>query len=135
MVKLIRTTALYGLLFALCGMSLLLISAAPLSRLFIADTATASYSKYFIRVIALTCPTTTLTLLTISVFQATERKIPPLIISTLRKGSLDIPLMFLLNHLFQLSGFVWAVPLADLGALIVAVIMFVPYIKKLRNTI
>lgn len=135
MVKLIQTTALYGLLFALSGMSLLLIGAAPLSRLFIADAATASYSKYFIRVIALTCPTTTLTLLTISVFQATERKVPPLVISTLRKGSLDIPLMFLLNHLFQLSGLVWAVPLADLGALIVAGIIFVPYIKKLRHTL
>lgn len=30
---------------------------------------------------------------------------------------------------------VWAVPPADLGALIVAVIMFVPHIKKLQNTL
>lgn len=133
MLKIIKTTALYGLLIALCGMVLLLISAAPLSRLFIADHETASYSKYFLKVIALTCPTTTLILLTISVFQATERKLPPIIISTLRKGVLDIPLMFLLNRFFQIRGLVWAVPLADFGALIIAAMMFIPFVKKLRD--
>lgn len=131
MLKIIKTTALYGLLIALGGMVLLLVGAAPLSRLFIADFETASYSKYFLKVIALTCPSTTLILLTISVFQAMERKVPPIIISTLRKGVLDIPLMFLLNHFFQITGLVWAIPLADLGALIIAAAMFIPFMKRM----
>lgn len=132
MMKIIRTTLLYGLVIAFAGMALLLLSAAPLSRLFIDDAATASYSKYFLRVIALTCPTTTLTLLTISVFQATAKKVQPIIISTLRKGLLDIPLMLILNHFFQISGLVWAIPLADWSALAIALVLFVPYIRKLR---
>lgn len=74
MMKIIKTTLKYGLTIALSGMLLLLVAAAPLSRLFIDESATAAYSKYFLRVIALTCPTTTLTLLTISVFQATGKK-------------------------------------------------------------
>lgn len=133
MMKIIKTTALYGIAFAFCGMFLLLASAAPLSRLFIADLKTASYSKYFLQVIAFTCPTTTLILLSISIFQATGRKVPPIIISTLRKGVLDIPLMYLLNHFFRINGLVWAIPLADLGALIIAGSMVAPLLKALRN--
>lgn len=132
MLRIIRTTLIYGLIIACCGMVLLLLSAAPLSRLFIEDAATASYSKYFLRVFALTCPTTTLILLTISVFQATERKAQPIFISMLRKGLLDIPLMFLLDHFFGISGLVWAIPLADLGALLIAALLFWPHAKRLR---
>ena len=133
MIKIIKTTLKYGLTIALSGMLLLLVAAAPLSRLFIDESATAAYSKYFLRVIALTCPTTTLTLLTISVFQATGKKVQPIFISTLRKGLLDIPLMLILNHFFQIGGLVWAIPLADLAALMIALILFVPYAKKLRS--
>lgn len=133
MMKIIKTTLKYGLTIALSGMLLLLVAAAPLSRLFIDESATAAYSKYFLRVIALTCPTTTLTLLTISVFQATGKKVQPIFISTLRKGLLDIPLMLILNHFFQIGGLVWAIPLADLAALMIALILFVPYAKKLRS--
>ncbi len=133
MMEIIKITAIYGLIFACCGMFLLLVCAAPLSRLFIADLKTASYSKYFLQVIAFTCSTTTLILLTISVFQAVGKKVPPIIISTLRKGVLDIPLMFALNHFFQINGLVWAIPLADLGALVIAISIFIPFLKKLRN--
>lgn len=133
MMKIIKTTLKYGLTIALSGMLLLLVAAAPLSRLFIDESATAAYSKYFLRVIALTCPTTTLTLLTISVFQATGKKVQPILISTLRKGLLNIPLMLILNHFFQIGGLVWAIPLADLAALMIALILFVPYAKKLRS--
>lgn len=57
----------------------------------------------------------------------------PIFISTLRKGLLDIPLMLILNHFFQIGGLVWAIPLADLAALMIALILFVPYAKKLRS--
>lgn len=129
----IKATAKFGLLFALGGMALLLGSAGFLSMLFIEDAATAAYSEYFLRVISFTCPTTTLILLTISVFQATGKKVQPLFISSLRKGMLDIPLMFILNYFFKIHGIVWAIPLADLGALLVAAAMFIPFLKKLNH--
>ncbi len=132
MMQIVRSTLIYGQIIAVCGMGLLLLAAAPLSRFFIADAATASYSKYFIRVIALAAPSTTLILLMISVFQATQKKIQPLIISALRKGLLDIPLMLILSHFFRLKGLVWAIPSADICALIIAAIMFIPHISTLR---
>ena len=134
MMKIVKTTLFYGLAIACGGTILLFLAAAPLSRFFIDDSLTASYSKYFIRVFSVTCPTTTLILLTISVFQAAAKKIQPIFISMLRKGLLDIPLMYLLNHFFQISGLAWAVPAADLGALIIAAILFVPFARKLQDS-
>lgn len=135
MMDTIKATAKYGLIIAFGGMSLLLSSAGLLSHLFIEDAATAAYSEYFLRVISLTCLTTTLILLTISVFQATGKKVQPLFISSLRKGALDIPLMFTLNHFFKIQGIVWAIPLADLGALLVAAVLFIPYMKKMSKVV
>jgi Na+-driven multidrug efflux pump len=131
MLEVIKATALCGLLFACCGLCLLMVSAAPLSRAFIADAETAAYSRYFLRVISLTCPSTTLTLLSITVFQATGKKVQPIFLSALRKGLLDIPLMFLLNHFFAVKGLAWAIPAADIGAMVIALSMVVPHLKRL----
>ena len=64
-------------------------------------------------------------------FQATGKKIQPIILSLLRKGSLDVLLMFVFNLLFGLSGVAWATPAADSVALIISAVLVVPYIKKL----
>ncbi len=69
----------------------------------------------------------------ITVFQATKQKVQPLILSLLRKGSLDIPLMIALNYLIGIRGIAWATPLADWLALIVSLFLFVPYINKIRR--
>ena len=134
MLKIVRTALVYGLAFAFAGMALLLLGAAPISRSFIEDAATAGYSEYFIRVISLTCPTTVLILIVMSVFQGTGKKTASIFLSFLRKGTLDIPLMYLLNSLYQIHGVVWAIPLADFLALAVAALLFVPYVNKLRKT-
>lgn len=129
----IKAAVKYGLLIAIGGMILLLTSAGVLSNLFIDDGVTATYSEYFLRVISLTCPTTTLTLLMIAVFQATGKKVQSLFVSTLRKGVLDIPLMLILNRYFKIKGIVWAIPLADFGALLVASVLFVLFVKKMNE--
>ena len=133
MIETIKAAVKYGLIIAIGGMVLLLSSAGLLSDLFIEDAATAVYSEYFLRVISLTCPTTTLTLLMIAVFQATGKKAQSLFVSTLRKGVLDIPLMLILNHYFKVKGIVWAIPFADLGALLVASALFVFFMKKMSE--
>ena len=55
------------------------------------------------------------------------------VLSLLRKGGLDIPLMFLLNHLAWVNGIVWATPAADLGAMAAAVALFLPFWRKLSR--
>ena len=67
----------------------------------------------------------------ITVFQATGRKIRPLILSLLRKGVIDIPLMILLNTAVGVSGIAWATPIADFTALAISACLFIPYMREM----
>ena len=53
-------------------------------------------------------------------FQAMGRFRESMICSVLRKGVLDIPLLFLMNGLFGLYGCMWVQPIVDAVSLTVA---------------
>ncbi|HCW80507.1 MAG TPA: hypothetical protein DG942_05320 [Ruminococcaceae bacterium] len=90
------------------------------------------YGRTFLRIICLACPTTAINFFIITVFQATGKKIQPIVLSLLRKGIVDVPLMFLFNRLMGINGIAWATPAADVIALIVSGTVAIPYLKKLR---
>ena len=56
----------------------------------------------------------------------------PLILSLLRKGGLDIPAMFLINSHFGINCIAWATPVADFLAMVVAILVFFPFWRKLN---
>lgn len=119
------------LVVAIGGMALMFFGATPITRCFINDLTTADYGRRFLRIVCIACPTTVLNFLAITIFQATGKKVQPLILSLLRKGGLDIPLMFLFNGLIGISGIAWATPLADALALFVSLFLTIPYLKKI----
>lgn len=127
----IRTLLLCCIVLALGGTALMILCAAPITRCFINDAATVAYGKDFLRIVALACPSTALNFLSITIFQATGRRRQPLILSLLRKGGLDIPLMLLFNRLSGVRGVAWATPIADLVALCVSAALVLPYLKTL----
>jgi len=133
MKKLIATSFLYSVGVATAAMILLLILAKSVTGLFINDAQTVEYGQKFLRTVCLACPTTALNFMIITVFQATKRKAQPLILSFLRKGTLDVALMFFINSAFGVEEILWATPLADLMALVIALMMFIPYIKSMKN--
>lgn len=114
------------LVVALGGMALMLFAATPITRCFIDDAATVEYGRSFLRIVCLACPTTALNFLAITIFQATGKKVQPLILSLLRKGGLDIPLMLLFNKLAGIHGIPWATPLADALALLISLCLTIP---------
>lgn len=128
----IRFTLICSLSIACVGTVLLFTAAAPAARLFIDDEATVAFGQRFLRVICLTCPTISVTVMMITVFQAAGRKLQPTLLSLLRKGGLDVPFMFLMNALMGVSGIAWATPIADLLAMLTAAAMFVPFWRKLN---
>lgn len=119
------------LVVAIGGMALMFFGASSLTRFFIDDASTVAYGRGFLRIVCLACPTTALNFLAITIFQATGKKLQPLILSLLRKGCLDIPLMFLFDDRIGISGIAWATPLADVLALTVSLILTIPYMKTL----
>ena len=70
----------------------------------------------------------------ITLFQATGKRIPPIILSLLRKGIIDIPLMILFNSIWGVDGIAVAIPVSDFIALVVAVILVLPYLKEISGT-
>lgn len=135
MTQSIQVTLGYTLILACTATVTLFFFAAPITRCFINNEETVAYGKDFLKVICFTCPSTAVNFMIITVFQATKQRVQPLVLSLLRKGSLDIPLMIGLNRLMGIGGVAWAIPLADWGALVVAVILFLPYIGKIKRNI
>lgn len=131
----IWVTLAYTLLIACTATLTLFCFAAPITRCFIRNEETVSYGRDFLKVICFTCPSTAVNFMVITVFQATKQKVQPLILSLLRKGSLDIPLMIVLHHEVGIRGIAWATPLADWLALVVSLALFLPYLRKIKQEI
>lgn len=133
MLAALRALLVDTLAVSCAAMALMFFGAASITRCFIDDAQTVEYGRVFLRIVCLACPTTALNFLAITIFQATGKKLQPLLLSMLRKGGLDIPLMLLFNHLIGVRGIAWATPLADVCALCVSVLLIFPYLKKLSG--
>ena len=129
----IKTSFLYTLAVSIAGTILLFFGAVPLVRFFIDDAETVAYGQYFLKVIAITCAAISVTMMIITIFQATGKKLQPTILSLVRKGGFDIPLMFIMNSAMGSQGIPWATPISDALAMLLALLLFIPYWIKLRN--
>lgn len=133
MLRVLRVLFFDCLAVALATTAVLFFCAAPITRCFIDNAETVAYGRLFLRIICLACTTSTVIFYAMTIFQATGRRVQPIVLSMLRKGGLDVPLMFLFNHLFGLQGIAWATPAAEVLTLAVAAAMLLPYLKKLQK--
>lgn len=129
----IKTAFLYSLIVAVFGTIVLYFLATPIAKGFISDAKTVYYGQTFLKIICLACPTTAINFMVITVFQAIGKKVQPLFLSLLRKGSLDILFMLLLNNVMGISGIAWATPLADWIAFVISLALIIPCIRKLNT--
>lgn len=127
----IKAAFLYSLLVAVCGTVFLYFFATPIVGGFISDTETVTYGQKFLKIICLACPSTAINFMVITIFQAIGKKVQPLLLSLLRKGSLDIVFMILLDRAIGISGIAWATPFADWIALIISLVLIAPCLIKL----
>jgi putative MATE family efflux protein len=109
-------------------MTVALTASGSVVSLFIKDASTVEYGSNFLRIICLAMPTSAFIFLSITYFQATGRKTFPLILSFLRKGTLDIIFMLTLNSAFGMYGVLWATPAAEVTASVVTAVMLVSVI-------
>jgi putative MATE family efflux protein len=133
----IKTAFLYTMIVSAAGTLLLFFGAVPLVRFFIDDAETVAYGQYFLKAISVTCCAISVTMMIITIFQATGRKLQPTILSLVRKGGIDIPIMVVMYSIMDseaLSHAIpWATPISDATAMLLALALFIPYWIKLRN--
>lgn len=118
------------------GISLLCTSAAllfsdPLIGIFLREAGDArDFGAAFLRILCIGAPFSAAAYTIISFFQATGCGVRSLILALMRKGVLDIPLMFVLQVLIPVYGIVWATPIADMICSAAALVLFVLFLRK-----
>ena len=95
--------------------------AEPLALFFTQEPTTVSYIAQFLRIQVVAMPFMAICYPAITYFQAMQRTREALVCSILRKGVLDIPLLFLMNACMGLYGCMWVQPIVDFTSMLFAV--------------
>ena len=103
-----------------------------LVSIFIQDSNTESllYGARFLRILCLGGPFSACAYAIISFFQATGKGLKSFLLAILRKGLLDIPMMFLLNALIPVNGIVIATPITDVICCAASIVLFTAFLKQ-----
>jgi len=112
-----------------CGFSVLClivyeVFAPALIGLFIEDASTREFGAVFLRIMVTAMPLMALCNPLIVQFQAMGRAKESLICSVLRKGVIDIPLLFLMDRLLPLYGCMMVQPMVDAISLTCAIVFY-----------
>lgn len=108
--------------------------ARTLVGLFIQSTSgSLQYGVKFLRILCIGAPFSACAYTFISFFQAAGEAGKSFRLAIMRKGVVDIPLMFALNLFFPRYALVWATPIADILCCAAAVIMYSGYISRLET--
>lgn len=99
--------------FALTCLIAYEVFAPDLARFFIKDAETVGYAAAFLRRMVVAMPLMSVCYPIIIRFQAEGRVTASLIVSILRKGVIDIPLLFLMDAVEPLYGLMWVQPIVD----------------------
>lgn len=135
MKKVSSFTMTVAIVFATTCVIIFSIFPKPLVSLFIKDADTISYASRFLQIMCLSMPLTSLIFIFNSIFQATKETGRALTTILLRKGVVDIPIMILLNHFIPIYGVVMSQPLVDITGSIIAIILYITFLKKQKKTL
>ena len=98
------------------------------------ESQSLDYGAAFLRILCIGGPFSACAYAFISFFQATGESRKSFLLAILRKGLLDIPLMFMLLRPLPIYGIVWATPIADTICCGVSIVMFTIFIRRLSHT-
>lgn len=129
--KIALTTAIYAVGIATICMGIMLVFTNSLMNIFIQkENEALTIGSHFLRILCIGGPFSALAYTFISFFQAVGHGDTSLVLALLRKGVLDIPLMFILRHFASKDGIVAATPIVDIICCIVAIVLFVTFTHK-----
>lgn len=129
--SIVRTVGFISVSVAGLATILMFVSARFVVGLFLnsADPA-VDYGTLFLRILCTGAPFSALAYTFISFFQAVGHGGESLLLALLRKGILDIPMMFILSRVFSFRGPVYATPAVDIICSAVSVILFCSFSSR-----
>ena len=102
-------------------------------RLFMQEAVTVSHGIYFLRIMCVSTPLMAVGFHMITLFQAVGESRPALVLSVLRKGLVDIPLMLLFNLLFPLTGLAFVQPATEFIAMAAAIFFYARFTRRIST--
>lgn len=99
--------------------------------LFMKNESIVAYGSAFLRVMSLALPPLCLDFIAVIVFQACGLGRRALIFAVLRKATLEIPALLILNTVYPLYGLPWAQVVAEMGMAVAAVVMLRGIFRKI----
>lgn len=125
------TTLTFSIGAATLCMGVNIIFAKQLIEIFVKDGNEAlGFGIQFLKILCIGCPFSACAYTFISFFQAVGHGKESFILALLRKGLVDIPLMFVLQLLVPIHGIVMATPLTDVLCCIISIFMFLFFAKR-----
>ena len=128
-----RLTRNVGMCFAAFCIILFQLFAPQITTVFNGDADTVLMSTDFLRILCLSVPFMLFNLQISFSFQAMGMGKQSLILSSLRQGLVNIPLLFVMNHFFGLYGIVWTQLISDVITGVISYIIYNRSLKKLMN--
>ena len=131
MKKVFLISSMISVLFSIVCMLSFIVFSYDLVSLFVKGaTSSHEFGSKCLKILCLGAPFSAWAYAVISFLQATGNNLKSLILALLRKGVLDIPLMFAFDSIVPAFGIVIATPAADLVCCVCAVVFFVIFIRK-----
>lgn len=136
MAKIVYVSGGISIIIATICMIVSLAFATPLSEIFVHEDMSIARSAEFLKILCIGAPFSAVAYTIISFFQAVGKAWRSLILALLRKGVLDIPMMFIFYSIARTTHnshgpelIVWATPIADIVCCVIAIILFMVYLK------
>ncbi|WP_319496099.1 MATE family efflux transporter [uncultured Cohaesibacter sp.] len=128
--SILQTAIIYALIMGSVLTFVSWLGSGYIVKAFIEDQAVYDQGVRFVRALLLTGPVIGIMFIYINTLQAMGAAKESLVLSVSRQGFIFIPMIFVLNHLFGLSGVVYAQPVADVMAILISVALVYPHLAK-----
>ena len=125
------TARLWGMIFAGICIVIFELTAPYLVEFFIGDAATVTLGTRLLRIMCLAVPLMIVNFQMSFTFQAMGMGKESLLLSSLRQGLVNIPLLFLMNHLFGIDGVAWTQLISDAITTVISFAVYFSMYKKL----
>ncbi len=122
---------IFAFIFCLVVSGLCFAFAGPLVKLFLTETDSLTYAKFFARVLLCTGALVGVFYVIANTLQAMGAAIASLVLNLSRQGIIFIPLLFILQAVIGINGIVIAQPIADGLTIVLAIILLVHTSKGL----
>jgi len=127
----VRISAGGSIVLALLCTAVSFVFAMPLVRIFNQNGGESIvFGAEFLRILCLGGSFSAWAYACISIFQGVGRSKSSLALALMRKGALDIPLMFLLRLISPVYGIVAATPAADMVVCLAAALLYVRFVRR-----